>query len=131
VGEPAATSRRNAVILVVVIALGLALGAVLLRSARTAAGEEDLRERCSRIDDGNSVDQVFERLGLEGYLPGCGGTAPCQEADLGPFHDVPWLCDLQDCSLRWRVGAVTCFVDLVPERQVVIEVVLMDHSDSM
>lgn len=108
-----------------VLALGAALVALLVLSMRHGAPARDLSERCASVAAGDTADEVFARMGLEGYRPGCGSTVPCDHVDLGGLSAVPWLCDPDDCSLLWRAGEVGCFVDLDPGTRVVLEVVQM------
>ena len=111
----------------------LAIGAVTIllgiRALMDDAAEMELAERCQDVAPGDTADEVFTRLGLRGYRPGCGSTTPCDRVDLGGHESIPWLCAPDDCSLLWREGAMGCFVDLDPGTRIVREVVPMDHSE--
>lgn len=122
-------SRRVAIPLAVVI-LGGALGLLLVRATLDDDDERALIDRCATVGPGDTAEEVFARLGLEGYRPGCGSVTPCDRVDLGGYQSIPWLCDPEDCSLLWRAGPIGCFVDLDPETRVVLDVVPMDHSEA-
>lgn len=122
--------RRAAVALLALLVAGGAVGVVwAVRAARQSGAQDALLLRCGLVAEGDAAADVFERLGLDGYRPGCGHVTPCQEVDIGPYHDVPWLCDSTDCSLLWRIGTVSCFVDLDPDTRRVLDVDVMDPSE--
>jgi hypothetical protein len=74
-------------------------------------GGLDLERACADILPGDSPGDVFDRLGLDGYRPGCTDETPCDHGDFGPYQEVPFLCDGDDCSLYWRVADLGCLVD--------------------
>ena len=122
---------RASLATVAVVAIGLVLGAVLLVSLRDDAAEADLAERCASVGRGDTADEAFAVLGLDGYRPGCGSSTPCETVDLGGHDAIPWLCDPEDCSLLWRTGEIGCFVDLDSTTLRVTEVVRMDRPGDL
>ena len=74
-------------------------------------GTLGLEDACAEVMAGDSPTDVFERLGLDGYRPGCSDEAPCLRADFGDLKGVPYLCAGDDCSLYWRVADVGCLVE--------------------
>lgn len=92
--------------------------------------ERDLEDACDRVGVGDPVEVAFAELGPEGYRKGCGTVAPCSTLDLGPeLGSVLWLCDPDDCSQLWRVGRVSCFIDVDPKTRRVTDVVLSEAPD--
>jgi len=104
--------RERLLGLAVVLAGGmvLLLSGTLLQRSRI---ESEFHDACSAIAKGDPVASVFATLGLKGFRPGCGIDLPCDELSL-PDHEepIPWFCNEQSCTLIWRRGRDTCFVNL-------------------
>jgi len=111
---------------VAAMAAVLGAGALLVLGVWTLSAEGrlegSLEGRCDRIGAGDGVRTVFERMGTDGYRPGCGHRTPCETLDLGEVGVFDWLCDPDDCSLLWRAGDVACLIDLDPTSHVVTTV---------
>jgi len=121
--------RRSAALAGLVIVAGLLLITALALLTRGGAAEDDLRDRCERVGVGDAVRDAYIELGRTGYRPGCGHATPCEALDLGgEWGSFEWLCDPDDCAQLWRVGEVSCTVDVDPGTWQVNEVVLAETS---
>ena len=96
--------------------VALVLATIVIAFAITREADDHvstlaLDDACGAILPGDAVEDVFARLGLDGYRPGCSTERPCPRRNFGELLDVPYLCDGDDCSLYWRTGDVGCLVD--------------------